>query len=202
MGRRPLPKSRKDNEAKKRLWAERALVLFQRGGLADLTMEDIAAYLKKSKSTLYEYFPSKDEIILQALLSRLAILSGYHFILTDKSRSHVGRYKAFLNFMLENIGDISGVFLLDLQKHFPPAWQALSAFLEGLLGHLDEYHQGGIEAGEFKRLSVPLMVRMDGLFLSEVLMQPGFLLEHGLSLHELVRQYVLLKFEGVLELKN
>ena len=38
---------------------EAAKVLFQRYGLKKTTMEDIAKFVGKGKSTLYYYFPSK-----------------------------------------------------------------------------------------------------------------------------------------------
>jgi AcrR family transcriptional regulator len=41
---------------------EAAKVLFQRYGLKKTTMEDIAKFVGKGKSTLYYYFPSKIEI--------------------------------------------------------------------------------------------------------------------------------------------
>lgn len=197
MGRKSIDKTRKSNEEKKQQWAAAAFPLFQLGGLADLTMDGIARWLGKSKSTLYEYFESKDEMMLYALLGRLTVLQDYEAILTNTNISFTERYKSFLAFMLPHISDISNSFLVEMKAHFPTIWRLLDQFLRGLLGHLDDYHRGGIAAGEFKPLSVALMVRMDGLFISEVLMQPTFLVEQQLSLKDLVEQYILLKFEGV-----
>lgn len=199
MGRKSTDKNRKQNDEKKQQWALQAFPLFQMGNLHGLTIDDIAKWLGKSKSTLYEYFESKDEIILLGLLERFRQLMGYKEILLDDKRAHTQRYSDFLAFMLPQIKDISAQFLVELKRDFPAMWTIAQAFLGELLGLLGDYHLSGIQAKAFKPLSAELMVKMDSLFISEVLMQPDFLLQHGLSLSQLVEQYLVMKFEGIVQ---
>lgn len=199
MGRKSTDKNRKQNDEKKLQWSLQAFPLFQMGNLHGLTIDDIAKWLGKSKSTLYEYFESKDEIILLGLLERFRQLMGYKEILLDSKRTHIQRYSDFLAFMLPRIQDISAQFLVELKRDFPAMWTIAQAFLGELLALLGDYHRSGIQVQAFKPLSAELMVKMDSLFISEVLMQPDFLLQHGLSLSQLVEQYITMKFEGIVQ---
>lgn len=59
---------RKKTEARREAILEHALEAFRKEGFEGASMSRIAAEVGGSKATLYNYFPSKEELLLQAML--------------------------------------------------------------------------------------------------------------------------------------
>ncbi len=59
---------RKKTETKREAILEHALQIFRKEGFEGASMARIAAEVGGSKATLYNYFPSKEELLLQAML--------------------------------------------------------------------------------------------------------------------------------------
>ncbi len=198
MGRKAVSKSRKSNSPKKLIWAAQVFSFLQQEGISGVTMDQIAAFLGKSKSTLYEYFRSKEEILNAVLLQKLGTINGYTSILSDNELGYKERYKRFMDFMSDAISDISTKFLSELKNDFPEQWQLIEQFLEVMLAHLHEYYQGGINRKEFKNVPIPLLLAQDQHFLFEILTNPEFLEQQKLSVKEIVQHYLSLKLDGLI----
>lgn len=197
MGRKAIVRNRKQDTKKKQEWANELFPFFQQHGVKGITINSMAKWLGKSKSTLYEYFVSKDEILLFSILPKLEALQGYELILNDSSRSFQQRYKDFFQHIMEQISDISNLFLADLKSHFPDHWALVDNFLKGLISQLDNYYKQGIAAGDFANIHVALLLAEDRYFVFEVLTNPDFLEENNLTLKELVEEYLNLKLHGL-----
>ena len=63
MGRKSVSRKRKAITPKVKQWLSELLIRIQFEDLKQLTMDDIARLAGTSKSTIYEYFNSKEEII-------------------------------------------------------------------------------------------------------------------------------------------
>ena len=61
-----------------------ALAVFSRDGFQNAKIEDIARTADIGKGTLYEYFSSKDELLLEVFTSfKESVLSKYWVVLDD-----------------------------------------------------------------------------------------------------------------------
>ena len=199
MGRKSLEKNRKDNSDKKQTWARTLFPFLQENGLAKLNIDQMAAYLKKSKSTLYEYFESKEEIILLALTDKISSLEPALTILENSNLSYQERYTEFMQMISYELADVSSLFLTDLQNLFPEIWQHVQLFIQGLIDLLAGYYTGGIQSGEFKDMSIRLLWKIDELFILNILTDPNFLAKNpDMSLGDLITQYLDMKLNGFL----
>ena len=54
-----------------------ALSLYEKQGYDETTMEEIAAAAEVGTSTLYRYFPTKDQILLDGIMTGDSVLAGY-----------------------------------------------------------------------------------------------------------------------------
>lgn len=197
MGRKAITRDRKQDSTKKQEWANALFPFFQQHGVKGVTINTMAKWLGKSKSTLYEYFVSKDEILLFSILSKIQALQGYELILKDTNRSFQQRYKDFFQYITKQVSDISNLFLADLKLHFPNHWILVDNFLTNLIGQLDVYYKQGIAAGEFSNINVALLLAEDRYFVFDILTNPEFLEENNLTLKELVQEYLNLKLYGL-----
>ena len=67
MGRKSIDRSRKNITNKVNKWLEILLLNLQNKDIEKLTIDDFAILSKKSKSTIYSYFQSKEEVLLSSL---------------------------------------------------------------------------------------------------------------------------------------
>lgn len=197
MGRKSTKKVRKIDLDKQKEWAKHLFPFFQEHGLEGITIDQMAVWLKKSKSTLYEYFNSKEEIIQLSLLNKLEDMLPYKDILTNNALNYTDRYQQFMKFISIKVSDISNRFLLDLKAEYPETWKLIQFFLEELLKMLRKYYQGGIDKNEFKKIHIAILLQADKNFIFEILTNPAFLIENNLTLKELVEQYLVLRLGGL-----
>jgi len=197
MGRKATIKNRKKNEDKKEQWAITLFPFFQEHGLEGITIDKMASWLGKSKSTLYEYFKSKEEIVSLSLFHKLKDLHQYQDILLDTSISYTIRYQNFIQFISDNISDISNQFLRDIKAHYPEQQKMIDAFLQHMLATLTDYYKGGIKANEFQNIHIAILLESDRHFLFDVLTNPDFLIKNKLTIKTISEQYMKLKFEGL-----
>lgn len=198
MGRKSLRKKRKDNPEKKAAWARRLIPHFQKKGLRDLTMDNVAQLLHVSKATVYEYFKSREEIVELCVAVKLDEVKRFSDILMDKKTPFLDRYFLSIEDLTKNIADISNTFLSDLKNLFPETWATVSAFIEYALQVLRQYYEEGIASGALRKASASLMVMSDRFFLQS-LSDPDFLDSHCLSLNEAFTQYFEMKFFGIVK---
>jgi AcrR family transcriptional regulator len=73
-----------------------AEAVFHHFGFAKTTMQDIARALQKGKSSLYHYFASKDEIIVELLHKEIAELKAEFFKAIDAEATPERKIRAYI----------------------------------------------------------------------------------------------------------
>ena len=196
MGRKSIDKNRKGPQTKTDRWLAGLIPQLREQNLATMTMNDLAKLLGKSKSTLYEYFESKEEILARAIALRIERIAAYRALL-DESRPEPEVYQAVLEFLCEQISDISIQLLEQVQVHFPDIWGHIDQFLQLIIDDLGALYERGIERGVFRPTSIRLLTRLDQFFVTQVITDSTFKEEQGVSLDQLVRYYLELRFSGI-----
>lgn len=197
MGRNAVVKTRKKDLSKKQEWASALFPHFQNYGIKGVTIDDMAKWLGKSKSTLYEYFVSKNEILELAILSKIKDVQGYQEILENEKLPYRQRYIDFLNLTTREMAEVSTLFLSELRAYFPDQWTLIAQFLQEMIESLSRYYASGIQAGAFNNIHVALLVAQDRHFIFDLMTNPQFLEENGLKISELIDLYLRLKLEGL-----
>ena len=77
MGRKPIAKKRSRNEVKREKWINECIGHFERSGIRNVTMDDVAQLLGISKATIYNHFKSKDEMVQTAVAMLLNKIRKY-----------------------------------------------------------------------------------------------------------------------------
>ncbi|MEM6629682.1 MAG: TetR/AcrR family transcriptional regulator [Bacteroidota bacterium] len=163
-------------------------------------MDDLALLLRVSKSTVYEYFGTKEEIlsyVVEVKIEEMQLLKDDlipKFLAAPHDLVHLQAY------LLALPKGISAHFLQELKQHFPTVWGKVWEYLENLLDDLRSYYEVGISSGSFQPISPQLLVMIDRFFLTQLFAPPDFLGE-DYSLEKMVKEYVKLRFEG-LELRG
>lgn len=198
MGRKSINKKRKSNPEKQQEWIEILIPYFQKHGLKDITMDEVARVLNKSKATIYKYFKSREEIIEYGLAHKLRDIQQFEQILKNGDIAYLERYFESIAHLSLNISDISNRFLSDLKHQHPALWERVVAFIDYAMEILKEYYQQGIDDGIFIDVDPALMVMSDRFFFQS-LSDPDFLISHNLTINQAFQQYFKMKFSGIVK---
>lgn len=199
MGRKSLSKKRKKLTSKTTRWLSVLLVALQHENLEELTMDDLARFAGKSKSTVYEYFESKEEILKAACHTRTKVLSESISRLKLQNLDTVALYGQLIEIFAEGTSGISLSFLQNIKEHYPKAWSVIDDFTESFVELLKDQYKKGIIEGIYNPVSVELLGNIDKLFVIQVVTNPSIFSDDKYSIGNLVRDYLNLRLMGLLK---
>lgn len=196
MGRKALIKKRYSNDKAKEKLVIKAMVYFQQNGTQN-TMSKMAKDLSMSKTTIYNHFKTKQELILEATKFKLSIINDYKSVLENTTLPYIERYRKSMLFFCVQIFDVSSIFLSDIENDFPESWKLIEQFQNEVYENLTHYYQEGIEKEIFKPNSPELLTISDQYFFTFLSTQI-FLKKHAISVLDAFKQHYETKFFGIL----
>jgi AcrR family transcriptional regulator len=199
MGRKSIDKSRKNINNKVNKWLEILLLNLQNKDIDELTMDDFAVLAKKSKSTIYSYFQSKEEILLAACKTKVDALSSSIFNIIEQDLETLELYELLVKTFAEGTSSISISFLQNVKKSYPTSWSIIEVFTDNYINLLREQYKTGIEKGIFNSISIDLMSQLDKIFVLQVVTNPAIFNDKEYSISELITQYLNLRLTGLLK---
>ncbi|QQR97655.1 MAG: TetR/AcrR family transcriptional regulator [Sphingobacteriales bacterium] len=198
MGRKYVSKTRNKNLDKRNFYLQKLLYNFKIHGTKKLSIDKLANELGISKSTLYEYFKSKDEIVGLLLDDILFKIRDAEKILNDKHSSYIDRYYHSIDLISEHLSDISNVLLDDLKNDYPTHWKNIEALIEYLSDILTIYYDEGKKLGYFKNIDTRILVLSDRLFFNAI-SDTTYLKKNNISLKILFDEYFKMKSFGFIK---
>ncbi len=197
MGRKSTTKTRKDKSKKTEQWANTLLPKLKSLSLKSLTMNEIAQLIGRSKSTVYEYFKTKEEVFEYMVQLQLDKLANYTSIINLEDDNLIEQFENFILFLGAGVSNISYHLLNELQQDFPEIWGNIAVFINAMLNDLKLFYEKGIALQQFKNISPELMIRMDAIFVFQIITDEDFFNTTNISLEQLAKDYLRLRLEGV-----
>lgn len=197
MGRKSISRERKDKNKKVEQWTQALLYKLRTTELGDLTMDDLASLMNKSKSTIYQYFVTKEEIFEYITQIRVDHLKAYKNEISGELSGLNYQYETLAKILAEGVKDISPFYLKQLQIHYPDAWSIVEKFLKGLLKDLKDFYIYGIENNMFKAVSPELLIKLDEYFIMQLITDHTFFNNNQQTLESAITEYMYIKFEGL-----
>jgi len=197
MGRKPIKKARKTLSPKAKKWVRELFSKLQDKPLAKMTLDDIVLLTGKSRSTIYTYFTTKEEIYL-AMVE--LILDELEHVLFPKLPKELTARRMFADAFMkigEGINGISIHFLEEIQTHFPVIWEVIVSFNNRILDMFKEIYELGMRTGEFKSFRIDLLMAMDYYFITSIMTDEDRFQDPSFSLKDLVGQYLELRINGL-----
>lgn len=198
MGRQSIVKERIKDPKKREAWIEQLLPHFIERGIRAVPIDEVVKLLGKSKATIYKHFESHKEIVALVTSHKLDQLKHFQPILNDDSKSYQDRYMLAVAYVSKHLGNVSNVFLSDLEEIYPELWNLINSFKLMALGELKVFYVSGIQEGTFGDINPDLMVLSDELFF-DALTNPEFLNSRGLNLKTAFEGYFKMRFHGILK---
>ena len=197
MGRKSKSKERKDLTPKAEKWLGKLFIDLQNEDIASLSIDDIAAKAGKSKSTLYEYFSSKEEILWTLCSLRVRSLSAVMEKMEISSPKSVEKFERMIIAFAEGISDISISFLRGIHDHYPDAWSVVNAFIDTFIDILRREYEEGMKMGLYRPVSLDLLTLLDRYFVTQIVTSREEFSDPDYRLSDLVVDYLNLRLRGL-----
>lgn len=199
MGRKPTERNRYKDRVIKEKHTVRFMVYFQNNGVENFSMSKMAKDLGMSKTTIYNHFSSKEEIIEAAITYKLSVISEYQTVLENITLLYTERYRKAMLFFCVQIFDVSNKLLLQIKKSYPKIWIIVTIFQKNVLLDLKSYYEIGIEIGVFKSYTNPLLLSLDDQKFFDLLSNQAILKENNIEVLEAFNHHYRVKFNGLLD---
>ena len=197
MGRKSIPKARKPLTSKAKVWIRDLIPLIQDQPLDKLTLDELAVLMGKSKSTIYSYFSTKEEIyqtVVQLVLDDMMDLISTD---TVEGKNMELVLQAVLLKISEGIKGISIGFLEQIQLHFQEVWLIIEHFTDRLLTNFEIIYKYGMQEGSFRQFNLQLLLALDRYFVMSIMTDAKKFSTQGMSLHDLVQEYIELRLNAL-----
>lgn len=176
-------------------WLKDLLPLIQEKNLKEMSMDELAKMGKKSKSTLYEYFVSKEEILSAAVRLLILNLGGYQLSRKKEAEHIVKDLYTLIEWIAGGVKHISFSLISQIKADFPEIWEEVDMYLKGVLKELESLYVQGMEVGAFRKMPVNLLLSLDRYFVMEWISQQD---NSQLSLEQMIHDYVDIRMKGIL----
>lgn len=196
MGRKKVDKRRYNNQAIKEKLAVKAMVYFQNHGVKGITMSKLARDLNLSKTTIYNHFQSKEELLEAALDYKLSVISEYETVLENITLPFTERYRKGMLFFCVQLYDVSSSLMEEI-KEYPHLWGKVERFRLTTFINLKSYYEVGIEIGVFKPDVNPTLLSLDDQQFLDMLGNEKFR-EQGIAVIDAYKHHFKTKFKGIL----
>lgn len=136
--------------------------LFFHYGIKNVTMDDIAKHLGMSKRTIYENFPTKDDIVNTLLHNHLQQDIENCNDRCGESKNAIEEIILMMQHIREMFSRMDSRILFDLKKFHPKAWQEFKDFKQGfLMKTIANNIKRGMEEGIYRTgLNVEVLARL------------------------------------------
>lgn len=198
MGRNAIQKTRNANPKKRDFYIQKLTEIFKEHGLKKYTMDSIASELNITKSTLYHYFSSKDEMVEIVLMKVLSQLGNFESITKNNAIDFEERFYKVLELFSETITDISNLMLADLQDDYPLLWNQVQQFIEYTTNVLSNFYDEGKKAGKFVGIHTSILVMSDRMFFNAI-SDIDFLTKNKITLRMAFDEYFRMKCFGFIK---
>lgn len=197
MGRKVIDRERKALTKKIKLWVRELVPLLQDKELNNFTIDELAELGGKSKSNIYAYFSTKEEIykaVVQSIVDEMDFVISKEAIQGNDVEQN---YRTLLIRLSEGIQDLSINFIEQMQRHFPAAWDIIEEFSMKVLSNLESLYKKGMESGVFKTFNISLLTELDRHFVMSIMTNATRFTNQGLTFKGLISEYLELRLAAL-----
>ncbi len=197
MGRKNIQKIRYKDPLIKEKYILKLLVYFQENGVRNFSMSQLANDFNVSKTTLYNHFESKEEMVEKALDYKLSVIGEYESVLENITLPYKERYRKAMLFFCVQSYDVSSRLLNEIRFYYPELWKKVVVFQKNVLLNLQSFFKIGIDIGEFKKEVNPLLLSLEDQQFFELLSNHEILERNDIDVLTAFNHHFQTKFYGI-----
>lgn len=197
MGRKSVHKDRIDNDKAREKLVTKCMVYFQNYGTG-ATMSKLAREISVSKTTIYNHFKTKEDLVFEATQMKLSIISDYESVLNNVTLPYLERYRKAMLFFCVQFFDISAQYLKDMEQNFPETWDIMVQFQDKVFEDLLTYYKKGVEKGIFISDIKPELLTLDDQLFFNSLSNPDGLKKYQITILDAFKHHFQTKFFSII----
>ncbi|MDQ0200979.1 TetR/AcrR family transcriptional regulator [Neobacillus ginsengisoli] len=176
-------------------------------GFLSLTIQDIAHIMNLSRASLYNYFSSKEDIILELTNFCITYIDEAGQTISNEELSYPLRLQKVFEQAVFSAAYASDIYLNDLKRSCPSLYEKKMQSRKEQLSAIHSFYQNGMKTGVFNELNPAILIIQDETVLRK-LINTSFLMEEELSLKQALYDYYkakkfqVLKPEFLIDTKN
>ena len=166
-----IPLTEENLERRRREIYNAALQLFLEKGFNETSMREIGEAAGTGKSTLYDYFPSKDDILIAFVVDEVRYLSVQAEEIISQDLSAAEKFRRLIRKHLEYMAANKLMYLklsLEVQRLSMESRQRIQQHRHAYQDMLCRLIEEGIQNGEFRTVTPLLVIRAMFSLLSSV----------------------------------
>lgn len=171
-------------------------------GFAKITVDEIARELGISKSTLYKYFPNKDTLIQQSIISVIHEVGARVKLILEADTNAIEKFRGLIVILTKNIIRFSDRFMHDMQVHTPHIWKRIDEIRKILM---NENISKIIRQGQKEKLFIdypPEIIIGTIIGAMRNIVSPDFLLNNRFSIEQAAKTGFDILINGILTEKG
>jgi AcrR family transcriptional regulator len=157
-----IPLNQEEVERRRREIFLAAMHLFVEKGFNETSMREIAEAAGVGKSTLYDYFPSKDEILISFAIEEVLQMATWADEIIRQDLSAGDKLRRILRKHLEYMLDNKLIYLklsFEAQRLSLESQQRIQSYRHAYQDKMCDLIRAGIQAGEFRPVNPLLAIR-------------------------------------------
>ena len=173
---------------------------YMRLGFSAVTMHETAAAAGVSKKTLYQHFPSKDELLLAVTREHVESMhAALRAIYRDGSITPLRRLRRMMDFLAGIYGELSGAMVHDLQRCAPECWREVEASRQrSIEGDFSALLKEGRTKGYFRKDVDPRIFLLIYAEVAQHILNPATFSRLAIAPARLFEAVCKVLFEGIL----
>ena len=165
-------------------------------GFSKVTIDEVARKTGISKRTLYQIFPTKDDLLFPLLDRKIASIQQEMEEIRTSSSNISTRLKKSFYLVGKEMEVVTQTFVLDIAKHYPKPWKRIEEFRNQLVATWEQDIQLGVEQRIFKEVHPTLFI-IAFLHAARATMEREFLVNQPFSDEQAINQLVEIFFDGL-----
>jgi AcrR family transcriptional regulator len=173
---------------KRQAYVKKLIPIIRTQGFQSLTIQDIAHMMNLSRASLYNYFSSKEDIIMELANFCIDYIHEAGQTISNEELSFPLRLQKVFEQALYSAFYSSDIYLEDLKKNCRQLYEIKMQSRKEHWSAIQTFYRKGMDAGIFNALNPTILMMQDETVLKRLLNTP-FLYEEELSLKQALIDY-------------
>ena len=157
-------------------------------GFLSLTIQDIAHMMNLSRASLYNYFSSKEDIMMELNNFCISYIAEAGQTISNEELSYPLRLQKVFEQAVFSAVYASDIYLNELKRSCPHLYEKKMQSRKEQLSAIHSFYRNGMKAGVFNELNSAILIIQDETVLRK-LVNTSFLMEEELSLKQALYDY-------------
>jgi TetR/AcrR family transcriptional regulator, cholesterol catabolism regulator len=177
---------------------QRIAQLFMQYGVKSVTMDDLARQLGRSKKTIYQYFPNKEELVRETMSAFIQQNQAEVAQICSQEGNAIEEWIRISTHQFALIQHINSSIIFDIHKYYPKAWEVFNEHkVQFVYGCVRQNIERGIQQGLYRSDVVPEVIATYYIHKLEMFAVPDTFGRAEISRMDAFRQVMMYHLFGV-----